>query len=322
VVKYTEVMLREAVTAANTMADVLRHFGLPQNGGSHAHLRRRINALGIDTSHFTGRAVVRADSRRRQSADAVLVLRDRGRRRAHPEVLRRAIAESGIAATCAECGLGSSWNGRPLILHVDHVNGKFWDCRIENLRLLCPNCHSQTPTYAGRNRRIFGVRSAPAGDHARPPTEAEAGPSGQRQPVTEEEIVELLGKVDHRELTASEAARRIGCHRAHLQRLRQRLQETGSVAPRPGHRRWRSAAVQDTVIAYALAHPDLGPKAVARRLRNMPTGGCSVSHGTVSNILREAGLNTISARRSRLTSPAEVAESADARDLEFRALRA
>ena len=53
---------------------------------------------------------------------------------------------------CGNCGL-CRWRGRPLSMHIDHINGVKNDNRLENLRMLCPNCHSQTPTYGGRNAR-------------------------------------------------------------------------------------------------------------------------------------------------------------------------
>lgn len=65
---------------------------------------------------------------------------------------RRRIRESGILGeVCSSCGVCSTWNNKKLTLHVDHINGINNDNRIENLRLLCPNCHSQTKTYAGKN---------------------------------------------------------------------------------------------------------------------------------------------------------------------------
>lgn len=53
---------------------------------------------------------------------------------------------------CSECGLGEEWQERPIALQLDHINGNSKDHRIDNLRILCPNCHSQTPTYAGKNK--------------------------------------------------------------------------------------------------------------------------------------------------------------------------
>jgi 5-methylcytosine-specific restriction endonuclease McrA len=52
---------------------------------------------------------------------------------------------------CERCGL-TDWRGQPLSLALHHVNGDGADNRLENLQLLCPNCHSQTPNFAGRNR--------------------------------------------------------------------------------------------------------------------------------------------------------------------------
>lgn len=54
---------------------------------------------------------------------------------------------------CKKCGIGEEWNGEPLTLQIDHINGVSNDNRLENLRFLCPNCHSQTSTYAGANTK-------------------------------------------------------------------------------------------------------------------------------------------------------------------------
>lgn len=56
-----------------------------------------------------------------------------------------------LPSHCSECGLGPKWNGIPLVLQYDHINGVNTDQRIENLRTICPNCHTQTDTFAGKN---------------------------------------------------------------------------------------------------------------------------------------------------------------------------
>ncbi len=62
---------------------------------------------------------------------------------------------------CAECNQGPEWNGKPLVLQLDHVNGISTDHRLENLRILCPHCHSQTETFTGKNKfkpRVVSVK--------------------------------------------------------------------------------------------------------------------------------------------------------------------
>lgn len=63
----------------------------------------------------------------------------------------RIIKDNLLPYKCQECGLEEYWNGKKIVLHLDHINGVNNDHKIENLRFLCPNCHSQTSTYTGRN---------------------------------------------------------------------------------------------------------------------------------------------------------------------------
>jgi hypothetical protein len=67
-------------------------------------------------------------------------------------IKRRLLEEGILKNTCGECGI-SEWRGRTLSVQIDHINGDCSDHRIEKLRMLCPNCHSQTETFGGRNSR-------------------------------------------------------------------------------------------------------------------------------------------------------------------------
>jgi hypothetical protein len=76
-----------------------------------------------------------------------------GARRVRPRLLRRALQEIGRPYRCAGCDVPGEWQGKPLILEVDHIDGSPMNNRPGNLRFLCPNCHAQTSTYCGNNRK-------------------------------------------------------------------------------------------------------------------------------------------------------------------------
>jgi Zn finger protein HypA/HybF involved in hydrogenase expression len=67
--------------------------------------------------------------------------------------LKAKLVKAGLKRNqCEACGVDGVYNGLPLVMHLDHIDGKSTDHRLENLRMLCPNCHSQTSTYSGRNK--------------------------------------------------------------------------------------------------------------------------------------------------------------------------
>ena len=157
--KYTAEILGEAAAQSDSVAGVLRRLGLSEVGGTHAHISRMLKALEIDTSHFRRDQGARRVGTRLAASD-LLVNDPSATRRRPPHRLRRALLEIGRAYACESCGCDGQWQGMPLTLHIDHISGDFRDNRATNLRFLCPNCHAQTPNFAGRSRGRYG--NAPA----------------------------------------------------------------------------------------------------------------------------------------------------------------
>ncbi len=141
--KVTDSLLKEAVENSHSVLEVLRFLGKKEAGGSHSYFSARIRRLNLDTSHFKGQASNKGKpSITKKSAEEILVRRKEGRR-AKASQLKRALLQIGIKHECSLCGQLPEWRGNPLTLDIDHINQYWLDDRAENLRFLCPNCHSQ-----------------------------------------------------------------------------------------------------------------------------------------------------------------------------------
>lgn len=149
---YTEEDFVNAVKNNYSVRSCLLALGLNATGGNYALFRRRVKALGLDTSHFTGQGHLKNrthDWSKKKTLEEILVADSDYTDR--KQIKKRLLAKGLLTYECSSCGI-ADWQGQPLSLHLDHINGVNNDHRLENLRLLCPNCHSQTSTYAGRNK--------------------------------------------------------------------------------------------------------------------------------------------------------------------------
>jgi len=120
-------------------------LGFDLSGGNYAAVKRRIRRLGLDTSHwFKGRP---------PAGKPLVDLLSPGASGSRGYIKRRLINAGVLRHECYECGQQPMWRGKPLVLVLDRINGVNDDYTPENLRLLCPNCNSQTPTFCGRNMK-------------------------------------------------------------------------------------------------------------------------------------------------------------------------
>ncbi len=149
----TDDEFRQAVAESLSVAQVLGRIGLVPAGGNYKTVHTRIAKPGIDTSHFTGAAWNQGARYRSfgRKAQLVEILVENSSYNFTHGLKKRLLQEKLKVWRCEGCGL-AEWQQQPISLELHHQNDINNDHRLENLQLLCPNCHALTDNYRGKNQ--------------------------------------------------------------------------------------------------------------------------------------------------------------------------
>ena len=150
-VKYTKELLEENIKDCYSFAELCRRLGLNPEGSNPKTLKKKLDEFNVDYSHFTGGAWNKNPNNPIYIGKYLPNLCEHSSlssANAKALAYRLGLKEN----KCEKCGL-SEWQGEPLICELHHINGDSTDNRIENLIILCPNCHSQTDNFRSKNRK-------------------------------------------------------------------------------------------------------------------------------------------------------------------------
>jgi hypothetical protein len=145
--------LCDIVKKSNSLSKILLFFGLYNKGGNLKTLKNRLYEEDIDFSHISlgiNSNIDRIFNRKKIELEKIMTENSTyGRGHLKERLLKEGILKN----ECSICGQKENWNDQELIMILDHINGISNDNRLENLRMLCPNCNSQQKTFSGRNRK-------------------------------------------------------------------------------------------------------------------------------------------------------------------------
>lgn len=153
---WTVLQLKKSVKTSNSIREVIKKLGLIPAGGNYTQIKAAIEEHSIDTNHFTGQAWRKNrkfDFTPRKNLEDIL----QNTTYFQSFKLKRRLFIAGLKEPkCELCGWADRSPDGRIPVELDHINGDRLDNRLENLRVLCPNCHSLQPTHRGMNQKRRG----------------------------------------------------------------------------------------------------------------------------------------------------------------------
>lgn len=143
-------LLMWAISDSSSKKEVIEKMGLRSAGGNYKSLTDAAEKFGLILPD--GNDSKKGRKSNYATPNKEIFVEDSKFSNRH--TIKQRMYAMGVPEQCAECGIGNFWNGKKLTLQLEHINGIHNDNRLENLSILCPNCHSQTKTYAGGNHRV------------------------------------------------------------------------------------------------------------------------------------------------------------------------
>ena len=149
---YNNEHLKEIVSTSNSYSEVAKKLGLKNFYGNRQTIKKHIIEQGLSTSHFGAYNFKKCGRKKIDLKDILTVNSNYDIRQLKIRLVNEKLLEYKCSGDGCKCN--GEWLGKPITLQLDHINGVNDDNRLENLRFLCPNCHSQTPTFGGKNSKI------------------------------------------------------------------------------------------------------------------------------------------------------------------------